>query len=737
MESHRFAVVVLDQAIDKTLDYTIPDHLLGKAQVGVRVIVPVKKTLRSGTIFGLKNASEFKNVQPIADLSSEKPLITSDLFALASWISKYYVSPLHKIIKLILPPSIRKGMEEKRQLFVKPLLSRPELANLCRQKPGPQAAILEVVLQYPKGILLSELLEKASVSRSPISSLAKSGVLSLEHLEIDRSPIADQEFFQSKPKILNFEQKEALQKITASLQDSRFETHLLYGVTGSGKTEVYLQAIDYALSQGKSALLLVPEIALTSQTMERLKSRFKQRIAILHHRLSDGERRDTWHRIHSGEITLAVGARSALFSPLVNLGVIIVDEEHEPSYKQTDEMPCYHARDVAVMRGKFCKATVVLGSATPSLESYTNALTGKYKLSCLKERPASATLPQVLIVDMRPEFEKAKGYTLFSERLLSELEKRIKIGEQSLLFLNRRGFHTSQSCKQCGYTSECPHCALSLTFHKGENTLSCHLCNYELKPPPRSCPKCHAETLKFKGVGTEQVERALHAIFPEVRTLRLDGDTTRHKGSHEKLFKQFRSGKADVLIGTQMIAKGLHFPSVTLVGVLNADASLQIPDFRASEHVFQLLTQVAGRSGRGALTGQVVIQTHIPNHSTILHAAAQDYESFYREESNVRKIFHYPPFTHFIKLTFSGLSSLETFQHAQNFRLLLIERLPPSLEILPVVPCGYAKIKDHFRFQFLIKGENIRPVTDILEKLPRKNTDIRLIIDVDPLSTYL
>ena len=734
MENSCFASVILDQAIDKPLDYAIPDHLLGKAQIGVRVVVPLRKQLCLGTICGLKNQCEFKNVQMIADLSSEHPLIAPDLFTLASWIAKYYIVPMHKVIRLVLPTSVRRGMKAKLQLFVKPKVSLLALIELCRQKPGPQAAVLEIILKQPKGILLSELLEKANVSRSPVTSLVKLGVLSFTHLEIDRLPLADQEFFQTKPKTLTSEQKEALKKIISS---SGFQTHLLYGVTGSGKTEVYLQAIEVALNRGKSALFLVPEIALTSQTVDRLKARFKQRVAILHHRLSDGEKRDTWQQIHEGKITLVVGARSALFSPLVNLGLIIVDEEHEASYKQTEETPCYHARDVAVMRGKICEATVVLGSATPSIESYTNAISGKYILSCLKHRPDNMQLPEVSIVDMRLEFDKFKGFTLFSERLLSELEKRLKVGEQSLLFLNRRGFHTSQSCQQCGHTLECPHCALALTFHKGENHLSCHLCNYALNPPPRACPQCQTETLKFKGAGTEQVERALNTIFPQFRTLRLDGDTTRHKGSHEKFFKQFRSGKADVLIGTQMIAKGLHFPSVTLVGVLNADATLQLPDFRASEHVFQLLTQVAGRSGRGALPGQVIIQTHLPQHSTIVHAAAQDYEKFYQEEIDVRKTFHYPPFTHLAKFTFSGLSSTETFQYAQKIRTFLIQQLPPFFEILPVAPCGYAKIKDRFRFQFLLKGEKLHSVTHILETLTRKNSNTRLSIDIDPLSTYL
>jgi primosomal protein N' (replication factor Y) len=731
MEQPRFASVVLDQAIDKTLDYSIPEHLLERIQVGVRVLVPLKKSLRPGTVFLLKPSAEIPHVHPIADLASDKPLIAPDLFALASWMARYYGTSLRKALSLMLPPAVRRGMEEKKQLFVKSELSKPTLAELCPQKPRAQAAILEVILQHPKGILLTELLEKAGASRSPIDTLVKEKILSLEHLEIDRSPLVGEEYFQTKAKALNGEQAAALEKITSSLRDTRFETHLLHGVTGSGKTEIYLQAIDLALSQRKSALLLVPEIALTSQTVDRLKSRFERRIAILHHRLSDGERRDTWHRIHSGEIPLVVGARSALFSPLVNLGLIIVDEEHEPSYKQSEEAPCYHARDVTVVRGKLSHATVILGSATPSLESYTNALNGKYTLSRLTERPGNAFLPKVTIVDMR-----GKKFNLFSDSLLQEIEKRLKVGEQSLLFLNRRGFHTAQSCQQCGHTVQCPHCSLSLTFHKGENTLACHLCNYELTPPPRSCPECHnPESLKYKGAGTEQVERALHAIFPEIRTLRLDGDTTRHKGSHEKFFKQFRSGKADVLIGTQMVAKGLHFPSVTLVGVLNADASLQIPDFRASEHVFQLLTQVAGRSGRGALPGEVLIQTYLPDNSTIRHAAAQDYETFYREEVEARKLFQYPPFSHLIKFCFSGLSLSETQAHAEQVRSFLIRHLPAAFELLPVTPCGYAKVKDHFRFQFLVKGDHPHIVTALLPQIP-KHSKVRMTLDVDPLSTF-
>lgn len=724
MDKFGFAAVVLDSAIDKPLDYAIPESLQEKAKPGVRVMVPVRGHLRPGTIYFLKEKAEIAAVQPIAEISSEKPLISEDLFALANWISKYYCAPMRRVIKLMLPPSVRKGMEAKRQLFVKPLLSRPQMAELCKKSPS-QAAVLEVLLMHPKGILLTELLEKAGVSRSPVQSLVKENVVLLEPLEIDRSPVADQEFFPTKAKILSSEQGTALSRVTDSLKAGRFETHLIHGVTGSGKTEIYLQAIDHALSQGKGALMLVPEIALTTQTIERMRSRFQQRIAIIHHRLSDGERRDTWHKIHQGEIQIVLGARSALFSPICNLGLIIVDEEHEPSYKQSEEAPCYHARDVAVMRGKLLNATVILGSATPSLESYYNAKNGKYTLSHLSLRVDHALLPEVKVVD--------KGPKLFTDVLLNEIDQRLKLGEQSLLFLNRRGYHTAQVCVQCARVLECPHCAVSLTFHKGENNLACHLCNYELSPPPKNCPHCKTEdAFKYKGAGTEQVERSLHAIFPKVRTLRLDADTTRHKGSHEKLFKQFRAGKADVLIGTQMIAKGLHFPSVTLVGVLNADASLHIPDFRAAEHVFQLLTQVSGRSGRGALKGKVIIQTRMADNPVIMHAASQDYEAFYREEIESRKLFGYPPFSHLVKLTFSGPSAPKILETAQGIRHLLVQHLPPTFQIHPVIPCGYAKIKDKFRFQLLIRGETVRPVTEILEKLER----LPMTIDVDPLSTY-
>ncbi len=736
MAAYKYAAVVVDLAVPKPLDYEIPESSLGAAKPGVRVEVPIMGRHYPGTILELKESPEVKRTSKMREIAPEAASIPPDLLKLGIWIANYYCSPFFKVIKQLLPPSIRQGMEEKQQLFVKSLLSKPELAELCQKKSGKQREILEALLLTPKSsMLLSELLEKTGASRSPVTSLAKQEVLSLAPLTIDRSPLAEHDFFPTKPKILNGEQQTALDHIFKSLNGGTFQTHLLFGVTGSGKTEVYLQAIEEALAKGKSAVFLVPEIALTSQTVERLRSRFQERVAILHHRLSAGERRDSWHKIRSGEISLVVGPRSAIFSPLKDLGLIIVDEEHDGAYKQSDEMPCYQGRDVAVMRGKLSEATVILGSATPSLESYTNASQGKYHLNTLMERADHAMLPRVHIVNMKLEYGKARGFTLFSEKLLDSIKHRMKEGEQTLLFLNRRGFHTSSSCEACGEALQCPHCSITLTFHKGDNLLACHLCNYETRPLTE-CPSCKAkDSFKFKGAGTEHVERALHAIFPEIRTLRLDADTTRHKGSHDKMFKQFRAGKADVLIGTQMIAKGLHFPSVTLVGILNPDAALHIPDFRAAEHTFQLITQVAGRSGRSQLKGEVILQTTLPDHPLFLHAARLDFPAFYTEEIETRKAFNYPPFCHLVKLVFSGKNLAETENYAQSLRSQLIQKLPSTFELNPIIPCGYAKIKDNFRFQCIIKGASTRPITDLLKAI-KTPSSIRVLIDVDPLATY-
>jgi len=731
----KFAAVILDKGVDKPLDYLTS----APVKVGMRVLVPLRQSLRKGTVVALKREPSVSRVQPIKEILSEEPFISSDLFELAKWMSLYYCTPLSRVLRVFLPDSVKKRTQVKEQFFVKRLLSQKKLSTLCAQlryTHPPQAKVLSALLKYPKGILLSKLLELVNTSKSPVATLSKQQVLSVEKLPVDRSLLDDFEFFLTKPKKLNDEQETTLSRIRFNL----FQTHLIHGVTGSGKTEVYLQAIHLAREKGLGVIFLVPEIALTTQTIERLRSRFTEKLGIFHHRLSDGERFDIWHGIRKGDISIVVGARSAIFSPVKNLGLIIVDEEQESSYKQAERQPCYHARDVAVMRGKIAHAAVVLGSATPSLESYLNALSGKYLLSNLSQRANCAQLPHIRVIDMKREYLKSEGFTIFSDPLIEGIKRRFPLGEQTILFLNRRGYHTFQMCVDCGKSIKCPHCSVSLTFHKRANHLICHLCAHTITPAPHTCPSCkkHA-TLSYKGVGTEQVERVLRALLPEVRTLRMDGDTTCHKGSHDLLFQQFRAGKADVLIGTQMVAKGLHFPAVTLVGILHPDGALNLPDFRATETLFQLLGQVSGRSGRSDLPGEVIIQTCLEAHNIFKYTSRGDYRAFFDEEIQVRELFNFPPFTRLAKLIFKGKDERQTLDAAQTFQRELFRTLPKTFHIYPVIPSGHAKIKDHFRFKLLIKGKNPLLLSHLIRRVQSTTSlhrDVYLLIDIDPLSTF-
>jgi len=733
----KFASVALEISLNKTLDYGVPEEFDSRIKKGMKVSVPVRGKAQTGYVVDLKDSPSFPKVMPISNLH-EEVVIEEDLFELALWMAKYYGAPLRKIFKVMLPSPVRNEKKQKEQLFVLRAKTRNELRDLCIQirnrSPG-QAKILDQMLMIKKGILLTELLELSQGTRAQVKALVDKGALMIDIVRVDRSPLINEDYFITKPKTLNPEQKAAFDRIIDSM--NRFQVHLIHGITGSGKTEIYLQAIDHVLKSEQGAIMMVPEISLTTQMIERFRSRFEGSIAILHHRLSQGERLDEWKRVQSGQAKIVIGPRSAIFSPIQNIGLIIVDEEHENTYKQSEESPYYHARDVAVMRGKINACPVILGSATPSFESYYNAKQGKYQLSSLNVRADTASLPDVQIVDMKHEYEKAKGYTIFSDALLSGIKTRWEKGEQALLFLNRRGFHTSMICQKCREPLQCHHCDVAMTYHKRDTLLRCHLCGTETTPPS-TCPQCGDEkVMKFKGVGTEQVERALHAIFPDVRTIRVDADTTKHKGSHQKLLREFGSGKADVLIGTQMIAKGLHFPQVTLVGILNSDGALNIPDFRASENVFQLITQVAGRSGRGVSRGEVIIQTTMPDNETIQLAAKQDYGSYYEGEIAIRELFRYPPFTRIAKVQMSGTDMRRVLDVANHFRQDLIQTLPASFEILPVVPSGYTKIKDRFRFQFLVKGHQMALLSEafnrVMLRFPR---DYRILLDVDTLSTY-
>ncbi len=739
--NQRYAGVILDQAVDKVLDYEIPSHLQGFIMIGSRVVVPMKTGTARGTVWKLKNNTNSPYTKEISEIATTSSVLTPDLIQLAEWMSHYYASPLFKTLKIILPKHIREHEKERMQQHVRCLLSLEDTKSYSisiKQKSPGQAAILETLIRKGGSFPLSFLLKETGVTQSPVTTLVKNGILSLVAAPKETIEPFEADYFLSSSKKLTEEQQSALEKIQISLKSNTFSTHLLYGVTGSGKTEVYLQAIEEALKQDKGIIFLVPEIALATQTIERLKSRFEEKIAILHHRLSPGEKKESWHQIHSRKARIIVGARSAIFCPVPNLGLIIVDEEHESSYKNMGESPFYQARDVAIMRAKFAQGVALLGSATPSLESYRNALLGKYILSELSQRPDKATMPKVRIIDMKEENIKQKRKALFSDPLLKAIKDRLQKGEQSLLLLNRRGYHTSQVCLECSFSSKCPNCEALLTYHLDEKKLSCHLCNYETHPF-RTCPSCHCSTsMKFKGVGTEMVEKVILALFPDCRVLRMDADTTKKKDSHEMLFKKFRSGKADILVGTQMIAKGLHFPSVTLVGVLDADLTLNIPDFRASESLFQLITQVAGRSGRSDLPGEVFIQTLLPTQPTLLHAANQDYPSFFKEESETRELFSYPPFIHLIKVNLSGLEEKQVEEKAKEARTYLIKNLPSFFEFLPVVPSGHAKVENRYRFQFIIKSKKILPASEILLQLQHLflGKNVTLSVDIDPSSTF-
>jgi primosomal protein N' (replication factor Y) len=718
MPDELFAAVALDQKL--ILDYAIPQGW--SVEVGMRVEVPLKSSLKKGTIVALKRQSDVPNVKPIVRLLSENGVLSDALWKLAHWMSGYYCAPLQKTLQCFIPPNLRKIVKPKKIFIYTLNLTKEEArAYIVKHRNSRGATILEKLLEgkihFPQESALLTLLKKKWISKQ-------------EKVDLD---IAEEEFFPTSPKKLGEEQQQCLDKIIRSLDSNSYATHLVHGITGSGKTEVYLQAIQAGLAQGKSAILLVPEIALTSQTIERFRSRFQEKIAIWHHRRSLGERTSAWEQLQSGKTQIIIGARSAIFCPAKNLGLIIVDEEHDSSYKQSEEAPCYNARDVAVMRGSLEEAVVILGSATPSIESRYNTDLGKYTLSTLSSRALAASIPTLQIIDMQRAMTINGGFTHFSSELIDAMKIRLEVGEQTLLLLNKRGYYRLQICNNCRNTTKCPHCDLALTFHKSENQLRCHLCDYS-QPLRVSCSSCGCrESLQFKGFGTEHVERSLHALLPGIRTLRMDRDTTKQKTSHEDIYRQFRSHKADVLIGTQMIAKGFHFPSVTLVGILNVDASLQIPEFRAAETVFQLITQVSGRAGRSQLPGEVLLQTFLPDHPLFQLAKTQNFDAFYIRELEERRQFRFPPFCHLVKITCMGPDPQKTEQAAIALHDAVQKNTSISAEVLPVIASGHAKVKDQFRFQFIIKTPKIKTIQNILSQL---SSPIFYKIDVDTLNTF-
>jgi primosomal protein N' (replication factor Y) (superfamily II helicase) len=603
--------------------------------------------------------------------------------------------------------------------------------------PGQQR-VIEALEEAHDPIGFSELLELADVSSSVVRTLEKRGLVEVFAREVRRDPLAHIEQQELDLVTLNLDQQQALDQIIAKIDERKYATFLLHGVTGSGKTEIYIRAMREATRRGLAALMLVPEIALTPVFSRRLRAIFGDAVAILHSSLSEGERTDEWRRIKDGEARVVIGTRSAVFAPLENLGIIVVDEEHETSYKQ-DETPRYHGRDTAIIRALGANAVVVLGSATPSLESFHNAATGKYSYVRLDTRYGNRALAEVQTVDMREVFKRHGKQVTFSEEIKAALAETFERGEQAMILLNRRGYSSFAMCRSCGDAIHCPNCDVTLTYHRFNQSLQCHYCNY-IRPAPRVCPACDGQYIHYVGEGTEQLEAKLNELFPDKSIARVDRDTTRRRGSLEHLLMEFAAGTIDLIVGTQMIAKGHDFHNVTLVGVISVDAGLCLPDFRAAERTFQLLTQVAGRAGRGQLRGRVIIQTYHPEHYSLVCAQAQDYDDFYRREISFRRSMHYPPFTALINICVHD----KEFDRANSAASDLARELrqaarDPGLRVLGPAPAPISRIKGEHRFQILIKARSRARAREALDAamsraLASGYNPRSISIEVDPIS---
>lgn len=617
-----------------------------------------------------------------------------------------------------------------------------------RRKSTRETFLLELLMKEDKELPLKEINQRIKGASQILNRLEKKGLIRSFYREKPREPLWGMNENFTEGFSLNQEQNDILEKLEKALTEEKYYPSLLYGVTGSGKTQIYIEIIKKVLERNKTALVLVPEISLTPQIISRFKSVFGEKVGSYHSSLSPGERFDAWRGIKGGKIKVVVGTRSAIFSPLSNLGVIVVDEEQDFSYKQKEPDPKYNARDLALVRGKMNKALVVLGSATPSLESFYNAEIGKYTLLQLSQRVDQKPLPQVKIIDLKEEKKKG-NYTIFSSELSSQMKRKIEKGEQVILFLNRRGFSNFVKCEECGHIFRCPHCDITLNFHRSDFSLHCHYCNYKIQASSL-CPECKGSRLAYKGVGTQRIEEEIKKLFPTVAIRRMDQDTTHRKDSHREILKGFASKDFSLLLGTQMVTKGLDFPDVTLVGVISADTSLDFPDFRARERTFQLLTQVAGRAGRGKLGGEVIFQTYYPEDWTIKLSAEQKFPDFYKREIKEREELLYPPFSRLILIRFQGKEENKVQKVAEFFGSELSDSLKSKdyrlkFEILGPAPAPLAKIKDDYRFQILIKANEVRAVIQKTNSILEKNlsefgskgnksySGVRISIDVDPL----
>ncbi|MCF7790879.1 MAG: primosomal protein N' [Victivallales bacterium] len=738
----KIARILVDLSLNKHFDYSVPAHLVEKIKIGTYVNVPFgkgKDRQIRGCVIGFPTHSPSKKLKEIRSLSENNLTLPEPLIKLGEWIAEYYCSSREQALRTLLPGAVRSGKISKKSttyIFLPdPKKATDYLFKNCGNFPS-RRRVIQKLIQKPD-LPQALLLKQADSSPAVINTLVKHGILKKEKRHIERSPFNFETAVSSQVIAMTDEQESAVNKITDMLlKRTRKFTALLHGVTGSGKTEVYLRAIEKCLKMGKEAVVLVPEISLTPQTTERFRSRFGNLVSVLHSGLSDGERFDEWMKIYESRVKIVVGARSALFAPFRNLGLIVVDEEHENSYKQ-DEAPGYHARDVAVMRAFRENAVAVLGSATPSIESFYNAENEKYELLTLTKRVEDLVMPKVNIVDMATEAIE-QGGGLFSRKLTDAVYKRLNNAEQSILFLNRRGFSTYLSCPVCNeYVATCSNCSISYTYHKSKGCLSCHICG-SIVPAPTVCPNCNSPEIRYGGTGTEKIEDVAARLFPHAKIVRMDSDTMVNRKSYETVLSSFRKGEIDILIGTQMIAKGLDFPNVTLVGVINADTALNLPDFRAAEKTFQLLTQVAGRAGRGIVPGEVFIQTRFPYNSAIQFAVNHDYISFYNEEISIRRQLKYPPAGHLAMLKFSGENQDLVSEIAEKIYEKIINiAAEEKTMISPVCPAPISKINNKYRYSIMLRGIIPKVLKKYLKTLvfnKYRTKGLRVQIDIDALS---
>lgn len=722
-----YASVIIEygaKAVDREFTYIVPEEYQEKIRVGHRVRVPFNNRDIEGFVLALNDHFDSKyELKVIISLCDEEPILNEEMLYLGSKIQSKILCSRISIYQAMLPKALKASYKTnigiKKIRYLRLSVTKEEAHDYLNKNNRyvNQVAILE-------RLLVEDRIEALSIN-SAINTLIKKGIVEPVYEEVSRYAVKKTGKYHSV--VLNEDQQNVVDRVDLQM----FRPYLLYGITGSGKTEVYMELIARVLAMGKTAIMLVPEISLTPQIVDRFVTRFGSDIAIFHSGLSDTEKYDEYRKIRAGKVKIVVGARSAIFAPLNNLGIIVIDEEHTQTYKQ-DNNPRYHARDVAMLRGEYYNCPVILGSATPSLESFARAANGVYELLKLTKRAGNGTLPNVLVVDMKEEVKK--NNFILSDVLYKKISEKISKNEQVILLLNRRGYSSMLTCRDCGTVLKCPNCDISLTYHKSSNTNRCHYCNYSVRNV-RKCPSCGSENIKDYGLGTEKLEEELNKMF-SAKIVRMDMDTTSKKGMHEKIIADFGDHKYDILLGTQMIAKGLDFPLVTLVGVINADASLNVPDFRSAETTFQLLSQVSGRAGRSDLMGEVVIQTYNPEHYSIVHAKKHDYLSFYMEEMKIRKLLKYSPYYYITLVNITSKDYELGFKEANKIGAFLRKNLSPETQVLGPSMANIFKINNIYRYQCIIKYKKDLSLNAVLQKIDeiyKTNQQIDVSIDVEPV----